>query len=107
MTGAIIWGINQYNNNEKTAVIVQDSHWVVNKLNNLSQEREAEAQAQTKEILDNMSAEIAKTRTDAHTNRIILEEIIKHQNITVQLNDTGTGAISSFGLGKPKIIPSE
>jgi alpha-galactosidase/6-phospho-beta-glucosidase family protein len=78
----------------------KEHEYLISRLDNLSDEREAENLKQTKIILDNI------TRVVKY-NQDLIKSLIENQNITFQLNDTGTGTISSFGLGKPKIIPSE
>jgi FtsZ-interacting cell division protein ZipA len=55
---------------------------------------------QTRIILNNMSIALNDTRSDAHANREILEEIKNELNITV-------GKISELETDQPKIIPSE
>lgn len=102
--------INSYLASQEDIEEQREHDYLILRIDNLSAEREAENLRQTQIILDNMTVEIRKTRDDAHTNRLILEEIIEHQNITVQIpiiNESTSGKISSYGIGKPTIIPSQ
>ena len=87
-----------------------NQEYMINKIDNLSAQRDEEQSAQTKVILTNITHKVDEVKEDAHKNRQILEVIVRDQNITIingnVTNVTLTNASGTVsGIGKPIIIP--